>query len=227
MTDVVIERCVLRIRRFGGWSWGPHPDALLAAATRALPRLLTARLRDLPVATGSADVRISEPLRVRIAVRLDELAATASDPDQTVPGELGARIAAAIEAAVASAGAEIPSTAEMVAEAPASPAFDGISAPVDDSILSALVRWQREGTLEAILDMLPTAEATAWRRTVERRWAPTQTPQPDRSTAAAEVAFAARASHPALMVISMTTSSTTLRYLTTMSRYCRCSAWDC
>ncbi|MCB9572662.1 MAG: hypothetical protein H6709_11305 [Kofleriaceae bacterium] len=35
--EVVIARCVLRVRRFGGWSWGARPDALLAAARRALP----------------------------------------------------------------------------------------------------------------------------------------------------------------------------------------------
>jgi hypothetical protein len=84
-TDVLIERCSLRIARRGGWSWGPDPRSLLRAAMLRLPELVADRLGELW--PGEVQGHAAAPLRLRIPLRLDELMALAGG---TAAGEAAA-----------------------------------------------------------------------------------------------------------------------------------------
>lgn len=68
MGDVRIRHCTLRLIRRGGWSWGPHPHQLLEQAREAIPRLLEEALKFSESYTN--DVRIAQPVRLRLPLRL-------------------------------------------------------------------------------------------------------------------------------------------------------------
>ncbi|WP_370961955.1 hypothetical protein [Amycolatopsis sp. cg9] len=65
--EITVHRCVVRVVRRGGWSWGPDPRALVQRVLDALPELLAARFGDLLDGDGP-DLEITEP--VRLSVRL-------------------------------------------------------------------------------------------------------------------------------------------------------------
>jgi hypothetical protein len=65
--EIVVRRCVVRVIRRGGWSWGPDPRGLVQRALDALPDLLATEFDELVSADGP-DVEITEP--VRLTVRL-------------------------------------------------------------------------------------------------------------------------------------------------------------
>jgi hypothetical protein len=164
MTDVVVRRCCLRIHRTSGWAWGESPEALLAAASRGLPRLIAARL---PAAAAAAKhaLHIQVPLRVRVSTTLSELAALGvgqgdgSSSAQPLAERLGAAIGVAVERAVqqavhGAAGAQDePQPAPVLG--PAEPAgaqgeVAGEAAPV----WRALRAWWRSGSLPRVLAQL-------------------------------------------------------------------------
>lgn len=64
---IVVRRCVVRVVRRGGWSWGPDPRGLLQRVLDALPDLLTAEFGEHLEGDGP-DLEITEP--VRLSVRL-------------------------------------------------------------------------------------------------------------------------------------------------------------
>jgi len=96
VTDVVVQRCVLHIRRTGGWARGAPSDPLVAAATRALPQLIGARLPAI-AARLAKPVQVARPVEVRIAMTVSQLAALA---DGATAAELRDRIADTVAAAV-------------------------------------------------------------------------------------------------------------------------------
>jgi len=68
--EVVVHRCVVRVVRRGGWSWGPDPRGLVQRAIEALPDLLAEEFDEILAGDGP-DVEITEPVRlsVRLSVR--------------------------------------------------------------------------------------------------------------------------------------------------------------
>ena len=105
MTQVTVRRCVLRVRRTSGWAWGASPDALLQAASRALPEVVAARLPAI-AAAATQPIHVVAPVRVRVAASLAELADLAMhgggrNGHAASRTALGDRVAAAIEAVLA------------------------------------------------------------------------------------------------------------------------------
>lgn len=181
MAEVVIRRCVMRVVRHGGWSWGRAPRQLADDAVRALPALVAAELERLLPA--DAEGEITAPLRVEVKTTLAGLArwarlsarmdaahadgATAADGSTVaaLPGQhdiadglrhalAGLRLPARIDGAAASVRA--PAT---VVAAPA-----GRRRRAD--VLALLVAWQAAAGLEALLDALDDAVVRAWHRVV-------------------------------------------------------------
>jgi len=162
MTDVVVHRCELRIRRTRGWAWGASPDELIAAATRAIPQLLAARLPQLAVPDDTT-VTIDRPVSVKIAATARQLAAL-RDPSTGAPDivELRARIEAEVAAAVARAIDETGVTTAPVSTAPVPEGVAGATtAHVDEAELAsadaprrAVRAWRQAGALEAVLGRL-------------------------------------------------------------------------
>ncbi|MGW0809028.1 hypothetical protein [Nonomuraea sp. NPDC002799] len=64
---ITVHRCVVRVVRRGGWSWGPDPQSLVRQVLDALPDLLAERF-DEHLAGEGPDLEITEP--VRLTVRL-------------------------------------------------------------------------------------------------------------------------------------------------------------
>lgn len=169
-TDVLIQRCSLRIARRGGWSWGPDPRSLMRAAMLRLPELVAGRLGEMwpREVHGHAAV----PLRLRIPLRLDELMALAGD---TPASEAAA--AMAVERAVAHRVDAVLRTwvereaGRVAGPAPASvePVPPGSEAPAPDpqrlwagSVLAVLLGWERQGSLQAQLLSFTQPALAAW-----------------------------------------------------------------
>ena len=168
MTQVTVHRCVLRIRRTAGWSWGPSSDALLDAAARALPALVASRLPAL-AAAEARPVHVISPVRIRVETTLAELAALAGRTSAgAVAGAVSAsalehRIGAAIEAALAArqggALTEPPPVREVSQRdvVPGVPEHgDAVRSPL--AALRVLRAWATRGVIDRVLaGLLPTA----------------------------------------------------------------------
>lgn len=174
MSEVVIGRCELRIRRISGWSWGTSPQALLAAATRTLPEIIGSRLG--PIAERVAGtVDVVQPVTVRIKATPRQLAALASGETSGAAMELREQIAARVTRAIDDAVAE-------QASAPAEPLADaqrarGDEAPATTSARASdiahtaltdarrtLARWAASGALGDVLSRLDHAALVALER---------------------------------------------------------------
>jgi len=66
---ITVHRCVVRVVRRGGWSWGPDPQSLVRRVVDTLPDLLAEQFAEHLAADGP-DVVITEP--VRVTVRLGQ-----------------------------------------------------------------------------------------------------------------------------------------------------------
>jgi hypothetical protein len=162
VSEVVVHRCELRIRRTAGWAWGASPDALLAAATRAIPRLLATRLPSFAAASERAEaIHITQPVTVRIEATARQLAALSNASD-TAPdvAQLRARIEAEVETAIVraieQAGGAVAAT-EHGSEPPVvepDAGSDAVSLDAADAPRRALRTWLRNGTLAAVLHRL-------------------------------------------------------------------------
>lgn len=161
MTDIVVHRCELRIRRTSGWAWGASPDELIAAATRAIPQLLAARLPDLAVPAGTT-ISIDRPITVKLVATARQLVALASDSAGTddvvqLRAKIEAEVAAAVARAIAEQGVASVSPAAQIAPADESPAHDPA---IEEELASAdaprrAVRaWWRLGSIDAVMQRL-------------------------------------------------------------------------
>ena len=172
MSEVAVQRCVLRIRRTAGWAWGAAPDELLAAATRVLPALIAARLPAIASA-ASSDVRIAAPVRVRIEATIAELAELAAlaereDAASALGGTpIAGRVGAALEEAIARAlehGAVLERPAEPASEAagraPVAPSEDHARGPAAIARRAAAAWWST-GAIDRILARLELRGALA------------------------------------------------------------------
>jgi hypothetical protein len=65
--EITVRRCLVRVVRRGGWSWGPDPQGLVRQALAALPDLLAAQFDEVLTGEGP-DLEITDP--VRLSVRL-------------------------------------------------------------------------------------------------------------------------------------------------------------
>lgn len=65
--EITVHRCLVRVVRRGGWSWGPDPRGLVQRVLDALPGLLAAEFDSYLTGDGP-DLEITEP--VRLSVRL-------------------------------------------------------------------------------------------------------------------------------------------------------------
>jgi hypothetical protein len=79
--EVVVRRCLVRVVRRGGWSWGPAPDRLPQKVMDLLPELLAQRFA--AELAGDVDVEITEPVTLVLPVSLaglDRAAGSAALP---------------------------------------------------------------------------------------------------------------------------------------------------
>jgi hypothetical protein len=170
---VVIRRCVIRVTRRGGWSWGPDPTRVRRAAVERLPALLARRLAHLASAAPSEDLEIAEPLVMRVPIparEWTELVAGDGAPEASLPV-----LDAALAAALARASLALDEQPALLAE------HDAVSAPgaareedVPDETatpgsharLSALhallLRWREEGELARELGAFDSGVLAMW-----------------------------------------------------------------
>jgi hypothetical protein len=165
MTDIVVHRCELRIRRTSGWAWGASPDDLIRAATRAIPQLLAARLPQLAVTDGET-VAIDRPITVKIAATARQLAALADGtPGPPDVAALRVRIEVDVAGAVAQAlarGGAIVATpveakhvdADAAADEDEDEAARAAELANDEAPRRAARVWWRAGTIDAVLARL-------------------------------------------------------------------------
>jgi len=149
-----IRRCVLRLRRHGGWSWGPDPASLVHSATQSLPRLLADRL-ELLLADAPDEVTIPR-LQIRIPVRLAELMDPVCAPAEGGPATVvSSRIDDCCRRSlsevidIAPAEAAEPADSLLPEEADLSP-----SPGEEEFGIALLIRWHEEGALARIVRSL-------------------------------------------------------------------------
>jgi hypothetical protein len=200
MPPVTIQRCLMRVVRHGGWSWGARPRLLVDDALRALPALLAAELaRILP---PDAEGEVSAPLRVSVRVGLPELRAwlaqaaraveAAGDPgaakaDGTGPSGAHEGVADKLRRALEAeriaeriaAAAPAPVVASSVPEAASDPRARAAA------VLDLLRAWNTAGLLDEMLRALPEAVVAAWHRVLLEPWTEPPRPQPAGDVSAA------------------------------------------
>ena len=173
MPDVTIHRCTLRVVRRGGWSWGPDPRGFAQHAARVLPELLEKALAGMfPGVSGEDEDReIAAPVRIRIPVRMSELAMDAASQHPARPGttastSLNQRVESALRAALGLSsepstppqpnGASSPVPSRFAEEPPLNRSTEGEALP------RLLLAWHEHGVLERRLAMLPLEQIETW-----------------------------------------------------------------
>ena len=192
MPEVTVRRCVLRVVRHGGWSWGREPRQLVADAVQALPALLASELQRLLPA--DADGEIAAPLRVELRLGLQELrewaAATARHAAEAAGGDAGD----AMPAGDVPAGDPVrerlrhalsalrPADRVAVAAPPRAPVETSVRPPEPReraaTVLDLLMAWHAAESIEALLRRLPDEAVAVWHR-VLLDLAPDERPGPD------------------------------------------------
>jgi hypothetical protein len=159
--DVVVHHCTVRMVRTGGWSWGRAPDALAEAALDALPDLIEALVSDTP---ALAERELAAPIEVRARVSLAELE---RGGPAALRAALGASLRAAADAARRPAGkaARNGGAPEAMAQPSqvASSRRRRVAAP---GLHELVLRWLREGVLDAVLELLAPPTLEAWNTAV-------------------------------------------------------------
>jgi hypothetical protein len=194
--DILIHRCTLRIARRGGWSWGADPRGLLKAAMQRLPELIAARLGELWPAQDER--QIAAPLRLRVSLRLDELLALTGDAageahaSAMLAGNLAQRIDKMVQDLVLrEAGtAAVDQPAITPANEAATTELPDVQTLWAGSVLSVLLGWQRQGTLQTQLLSFSPASLASWHDSL-LRLPRGPGPPPDASVRASAVDVAA------------------------------------
>lgn len=178
MADVTIRRCIFRVVRRRGWSWGREPRQLVNDVVRALPALLAAELQRL--LPEEAEGEIAAPLRIDVRIGLPALrswargvaneieSAALVEPGGTfeaAQSEGSREIAAALRRGLS--GAHLTDRIEVTRSVRTSP--DGAGMEPDPqaratTILNVLVTWHSAGHLEPLLWSLSEAAVQAWHR---------------------------------------------------------------
>lgn len=176
MSDAVtIRRCVLRIRRHGGWSWGPDPDALLGAATRALPRLIAKHVQRSGAVIADRDVHIAAPVRLHVRATVEELVALAAsvrtgDEELAAPPALAQRIDEAFTQALGAVSVESHAPVPAAPVAADEPRALRVVAPsLERAVLAMLMRWQRDRVLMELLAAMPAIVRERWLAVIAAR----------------------------------------------------------
>ena len=84
MTDILVRWCSVRVVRRGGWGWGTDSSAMIEALRQWLTSVLGEEL-ELALA-GSGPRTIAAPVRVRLPVKLADLATCWSSGGPPLPG---------------------------------------------------------------------------------------------------------------------------------------------
>lgn len=163
MQDILIERCTLRVVRRGGWSWGADPRRLLRNVLDSVPALVASRLAEL-LADVPGDGAITQPIQIRIPIRLDEIRAHSRLEAATVTGS-PPRWRAQIDDALRKAvdGVEI-------TRPPQDRRDDAVLPPaveterLADVLREALIAWSRSGMLPFLLAAASEEAAERWLR---------------------------------------------------------------
>jgi hypothetical protein len=202
--QVLVRNCRLRIARRGGWSWGPDPAALLRGVLLRLPQLLAARLGQ--AWPDDADLVLSQPVRLRLRVSRQELAALAA----TGAADAATPAAASTQALLQRIDAEVQAWAAHVAPAPARAATPLLPAPEAPSaavlpsqprgsaVLAVLAAWHRRNALISQLLAFSQAALSDWHAALLHARAPARPGGGAAPSRSAITAFAADAA--ALMV---------------------------
>lgn len=161
MSEIVVHRCVVRIRRTSGWAWGASPEALVQAATRALPSLIVAQLPAI-AASVATPVRIARPIRVTLETTVADLVAlggTGEGPP-VLAERIGAQVAQAVQQAIDREDA-VERVSEPIDDAVGVAALDEVSRDVDPLDAGAARRavraWWRSGAIEQVLARMDVA----------------------------------------------------------------------
>lgn len=179
MADVTIGRCVIRVVRRGGWSWGREPRQLVNDVVRVLPMLLAAELQRL--VPDEAEGELAAPVRLDVRVSLSELRTWAralarqieaggeqsrdgiGAADASLTGADG--LPAALRRVLASAHVlqriSLTST-QPIQPRPSTAAGDARHRAT--TVLNVLLAWFSAGALESLLRALPDAAVNAWHR---------------------------------------------------------------
>lgn len=164
MPDVVIQRCTLRVVRRGGWSWGADPKRLVRDAIDAIPILIAERLAEL-LKERLGDLEVTQPIRIRVPVRLDEL-----HTDRRLGSTMTTRGRLRWSREIDDALREALSGLETAVDTPAEPNATEVTrtrrqlASVERVLGEALVAWRRTGLLAFLVAIVPGETLQHWMR---------------------------------------------------------------
>ncbi|NOT27619.1 MAG: hypothetical protein HOP16_16150 [Acidobacteria bacterium] len=167
MQDVVIQRCTVTVVRRSGWSWGADRRALIRSVTDAVPALVAERLAVLFGDTAEP-ATFTEPIRVRMTMRLDDLAgrtAITSGPSAVAPAwraQLDRALDDAIHAAVGSPGVGAMAPGDAVAATAPVVLAPPRPGPFTEELMRAIESWRSAGVLTTVIARLDDPHVRAW-----------------------------------------------------------------
>jgi hypothetical protein len=140
-----------------GWAWGASPEALVQAATRALPDLIAARLPAI-AASVAAPITITRPIRVKLETTIPALVALHESKASPLAELIAAEVARAVEQAIghepaSDTLAESTVERETIVTAVAEPAR-GLDDADTEAPRRAVRSWWRSGAIEQVLARL-------------------------------------------------------------------------
>jgi hypothetical protein len=164
MADVVIERCIVRVVRHGGWRWGSEPQRVIDAVTRVVPALVARHLAELW--PEEVEGEIAAPQKVSLTLTLAELLSLIEPlPGSDAIGiveqslaEAAVTLADKVQLARCVPGARAPAASE-VARTHTPPSWGG-------TVLRVLLGWRAQGQLRGLLDAFTVGALESWAREV-------------------------------------------------------------